>query len=425
VAAYTETRTALHRLSNGEYDCVLTDLALEGDQTGLDVCRQVLDLHPELPVVVLTAFGSLESAIGAIRAGAYDFVTKPVDMESLGLVVDRAVKFSGLKREVRRLRTTNSSAPPSAIGMIGESVAMQNVADLIDRVAQSEASVLITGESGTGKELVANAIHERSGRRGRFVPINCAAVPETLLESELFGHLKGAFTDAKAPKKGLFVDADGGTVFLDEIGELPLSMQPKLLRALQEHCVRPVGSTTEVPFDARVITATNRDLDSEVAEGRFREDLFYRVNVVRIELPPLRARGNDVLLLAQHFLEKMAKRSGKSVVGLVPDAAEKLLSYPFPGNVRELENAMERAVALARYDKISVDDLPERIREHSSTRLVVPTDDPAHLLTMDEIEQRYICKVLELTGGNKTQAAKTLGFDRRTLYRKMERYGIS
>ncbi len=423
VVTHTEVAPALDALRVDLFECVLTDLTLGGSKSGLDVCREVLDIHPDLPVVVFTAFGSLESAIDAIRAGVYDFVTKPIEMEALGMVVDRAVRYARLQREVAQLR--EATGAPRALGnMIGESPVMQRVADLVDRVAPTEASVLITGESGTGKELVARAIHDSSGRRGRFMPINCAAIPENLLESELFGHVKGAFTDAKATKRGLFVDADGGTVFLDEIGELPLSVQPKLLRALQERKVRPVGGSGEQTFDARVVTATNRDLETEVEEGRFREDLFYRVNVVRIELPPLRARGNDVLLLAQHCLETSAKRSGKKVVGFVPEAAEKLLAYPFPGNVRELENAMERAVALARYDNLSVEDLPEKIREHVSTRLVVATDDPTSLLTMNEIEQRYIRRVLEVAGGNKTQAAKILGFDRRTLYRKMQRYSL-
>jgi two-component system response regulator HydG len=281
--------------------------------------------------------------------------------------------------------------------------------------------VLITGESGTGKELIARAIHERSQRRGPFVAINCAAMPEQLLESELFGHVRGAFTDAKTSRAGLFVEADGGTLLLDEIGEMPLTMQTKLLRALEERRVRPVGGTREVPFDARLVAATNKDLEGEVAEGRFREDLFYRINVVRIEAPPLRARGNDILLLAQVFLQRASERSGKAVTGMVKDAAEKLVTYPFPGNVRELVNAMERAVALARYDQLTVDDLPQRIREHTRAAPFVTTDDPDELLTMSELENRYIQRVLEATGGNKTRAAKILGFDRRTLYRKLER----
>src|SRR5690606_2490159 len=303
------------------------------------------------------------------------------------------------------------------------SPAMRKVNDLIGRVAESDANVLITGESGTGKELVARALHMRSPRSGGpFVAVNCAAVPETLLESELFGHAKGAFTDARQARTGLFVQASGGTLFLDEVGEMPLGMQPKILRSLQERRVRPVGGNTEVPFDARLITATNRDLETEVAERRFREDLYYRINVVRIEVPPLRARGNDILLLAQHFIERAAQRSGKSVVGLVSAAAEKLLSYDWPGNVRELENCIERAVALTRFDQVTVEDLPEKVRNYQSSHIVVASDDPNELLPMQEVERRYIQRVLKSVGGNKTQAAKVLGFDRRTLYRKLDRY---
>jgi two-component system response regulator HydG len=252
------------------------------------------------------------------------------------------------------------------------------------------------------------------------VVLNCAAVPENLLESELFGHVKGAFTDARRTREGLFAQADGGTLFLDEVGELPLPMQPKLLRAIQERRVRPVGGDSELEFDARIVTATNRDLESEVDEGRFREDLFYRIDVVRIEMPPLRARGKDVLLLAQHFLEQYSE--GK-VSGLAEGAAEKLLSYDWPGNVRELENCIERAAALARYDQITVDDLPKKIRDHRSDHVLISTEDPSELLTLEQLEERYIRKVLELMGGNKSQAARALGLDRRTLYRRLEKFG--
>jgi two-component system response regulator HydG len=245
------------------------------------------------------------------------------------------------------------------------------------------------------------------------------------LESELFGHSKGAFTDARQARTGLFVQGNGGTLFLDEVAEMPLGMQPKLLRALQERRVRPVGGNTELAFDARLVTATNRDLETEVADKRFREDLYYRINVVRIEVPPLRARGNDILLLAQFFVERAAQRSGKNVVGLVSSGAEKLLSYDWPGNVRELENCMERAVALTRFDQITVEDLPEKVRNYQSSHVVVASDDPSELLPMQEVERRYIQRVLKSVSGNKTQAAKVLGFDRRTLYRKLDRYGLS
>ena len=302
---------------------------------------------------------------------------------------------------------------------------MKRVSDLVSRVADSDASVLITGESGTGKELIARAIHDRSGRKGPFLAINCAAVPETLLESELFGHARGAFTDARAARKGLFVEANGGTLFLDEIGEMALGMQAKILRSLQERSVRPVGESIEVPFDARIITATNRDLEGDVSDKRFREDLYYRINVVRVEVPPLRGRGNDVLLLAQHFLTRAAGRSGKPVSRLGSAVAEKLISYDWPGNVRELENCLERAVALAAYDEITVEDLPIKVRDHKVSAVLPVAEDPMELPSMQTVEDRYIQRVLKAVGGNKTLAAKILGFDRRTLYRKLARQGAA
>jgi transcriptional regulator with PAS, ATPase and Fis domain len=335
------------------------------------------------------------------------------------------MQHKSLREEVKRLKeavaTTNRMDD-----LIGDSIGMRKVYDLMERVAETDATVLVTGESGTGKELVARALHRRSIRqKGPFVAINCAAMPETLLESELFGHVKGAFTDAKNARPGLFQQASSGTLFFDEIGEMPLGMQPKLLRALQERTARPVGGTDEIPFDTRIIAATNRDLETLVEAGKFREDLFYRINVVRLEVPPLRMRSNDVLLLAQYFLEKIAQRSAKKVVGISSAAAEKLLAYEWPGNVRELQNCIERAVALTRYDTLVVEDLPEKIRDYRSTNIVVATEDASQLLPMEEVERRYILRVLKTVGGNKTTAAKVLGFDRRTLYRKLERYGVA
>jgi two-component system response regulator HydG len=310
--------------------------------------------------------------------------------------------------------------------MIGASAPVQKVKELIERVADADAALLITGESGTGKELVARAVHQRSrSSTGPFVAINCAAIPEALLESELFGHVKGAFTDARAPRQGLFLKANGGTLFLDEIGELPIGMQSKLLRALQERTVRPVGGDKEIPYEARVITASNRDLEAEVAERRFREDLFYRINVLRIDVPPLRVRGNDVLFLAQHFLKQFSQQTTKKVIGLSPPVAEKLMAYSWPGNVRELQNCIERAVAFARFDELTVDDLPEKIRDYRSTDLGIPGLGTDEVLTMDEVERRYITRLLKQLDGNKTMAAEILGLDRRTLYRKLERWGAA
>ncbi|ABF92417.1 sigma-54 dependent DNA-binding response regulator [Myxococcus xanthus DK 1622] len=411
---------ALVRLAAEDFDVVLTDLRMPG-MDGLALCERIALNRPDIPVVVVTAFGSLETAVAAIRAGAYDFVTKPIDVDALVLVLERAVQHRALREEVRRLRQELGRREDSGT-VVGESPAMKQAYALIDRVADLDSTVLITGESGTGKEVAARAVHTRGRRKdGPFVAINCAAMPEALLESELFGHAKGAFTDAKAARTGLFVQANGGTLFLDEVGELPLTLQPKLLRALQERTVRPVGGDTELPFDARIVAATNRDLELAVEEDRFREDLYYRLNVIGVELPPLRARGNDVLALSQRFIEQFASRTGKRVLGLSPAAAQRLLAYGWPGNVRELQNCLERAVALTSFEEITVDDLPERVRNYSQPRVVPETQDASELVTLEQLERRYIHRVLEAVGGSRTLAARILGVDRKTLYRKLER----
>jgi two-component system response regulator HydG len=410
----------VRKLNEDDFGIVLTDINMSG-MSGVDLCRQIVESREDIPVVVMTAYGSMEAAIGAIRAGAYDFVTKPFEMDDLSLTLERGLKHRALHEEVKRLRRVVVDQQRFD-DILGTSPAMKKMYDLVARVADTETTVLVTGESGTGKELVAKAIHARSQRRdGPFVAINCAAMPENLLESELFGHVKGAFTDARTSRSGLFIKASKGTLLLDEIGEMPAGMQAKLLRALQERTVRPVGGDQEQPFDARIIAATNRDLETEVEEKRFREDLFYRINVVRIHVPPLRARGSDILLLAQHFLQRYQPSGNQRVVGIKSTAADKLLAYPWPGNVRELQNCIERAVALAQFDHVGVDDLPERVREYKSSRIAIESNDPAELLPMEEIERRYILRVLEAVGGNKTLAAQVLGFDRRTLYRKLER----
>ena len=417
----TDVGEALLALEQVDFDAVLCDLEL-GDQSGIELCRQIVSRRPDMPVVVMTAVGTMDAAIAAIRAGAYDFVHKPLDLAALTLTVERAIRHHRLTREVRLLQQVSTTAHEFE-QMLGESAAMHKVYDILTRLTDSDAAVLVTGESGTGKELVARALHHRSAYgQGPFVAVNCAAVPSSLLESTLFGHVRGAFTDANVARKGLFLEADGGTLFLDEIGEMALEVQSKLLRVLQEHRVRPVGGSHEIAFDTRIVTATNRDLEDDIHEGRFREDLFYRINVVTIHVPPLRARGNDVLLLAQHFLEQVAERTGKSVDGITPDAARKLLDYEWPGNVRQLQNVMERAVALTRFDKITVDDLPDKVLDFRPSQWLVQDDDPANMLTLGQLEQRYIERVLRVTGGNKTQAAKILGLDRRTLYRKLARY---
>lgn len=413
---------AIRLTKEGQFDVILTDLQMPG-LNGLALCERIVSNRPDIPVVVMTAFGSMETAVAAIRVGAYDFVSKPVEMDMLALTLERAIQHRSLSEQVRMLsdRVQQSTRYSK---LIGESPVMQRLFDELRRVADTDASVLITGESGTGKELVAKALHEQSRRRSKpFVAINCAALPETLLESELFGHKRGAFTDAVSDKRGLFVQADGGTLFLDELGEFPLTLQPKLLRALEGRTVRPVGGETEIPFDVRLIAATNRDLESAVEEKRFREDLYFRINVIQIKLPPLRSRGTDVLLLAQHYLEEFAAASRKQIVGISDATAKKLLDYSWPGNVRELRNAIERAVALAQFDRLAVDDLPDKIRTFRGTTLELGGDNPSELLAMEEVERRYIRHVLKVTHGNRTQTAQILGFDRKTLYRKLKQMG--
>jgi two-component system response regulator HydG len=413
---------AFEALMAGDFDAVATDLSMPG-QGGIELCRRIVENRPDVPVLVFTAFGSLETAVAAIRAGAWDFLTKPVEMDALAIALERAAAHRELREEVKRLRKAVVDAQHFD-EIVGASAAMHKVYSLLEKVADSDASVLVFGESGTGKEIVARALHRRGRRKdGPFVAINCAAMPEPLLETELFGHAKGAFTDAHTSRSGLIVQASGGTLFLDEIGDMPLGLQPKLLRALQERRARPVGGDAEVPFDVRIIAATNRDLEAAVEEHRFREDLFFRINVIPVELPPLRARGSDVLLLAQHFAERFGARAAKKVTGLAPAAAEKLLGYSWPGNVRELQNCIERAVALTQFEQIAVDDLPEKVRAFKRSHVILSTEDPSELVPMEEVERRYILKVLEAVRGNKTLAARVLGLDRKTLYRKLDRYG--
>jgi DNA-binding NtrC family response regulator len=405
-----------------DFHAVISDLSM-AEMDGLSLCEQILTKRPGIPVIVVTGQGSMESAIGAMRVGAYDFITKPLDPKLLGLTVARAVRTQHLQSEVVRLREALTEVP-EGLRVIGDSSAIRRVNELIARVAKSDASVLIMGETGTGKELVARALHKHSGR-GPFVAINCAAVPPNLLESELFGHTRGAFTDAKLSRKGLFQEATGGTLFLDEVGEMPLEMQAKLLRALQERVVRPVGSDTEVAFDARIVTATHRDLEDDVAKRRFRQDLFYRINVVSINVPPLRERGSDVLKLASHFLQKSADRTTQNVRRLSPAVAERILVYDWPGNVRELENCIERAIALSRFEELTIEDLPERIRSYRPDHFVMTADDVEEIISLDELERRYIARALKLLNGNKARAAQLLGVDRRTLYRRLGKYASS
>ncbi|HXJ32413.1 MAG TPA: sigma-54 dependent transcriptional regulator [Candidatus Eisenbacteria bacterium] len=420
----TAAAEALEILGASDVDVVLTDLNMRG-MNGLELCERIVANRPDVPVIVITAFGSLETAVAAIRAGAYDFITKPPDTGALVVALERAIQHRQLREEVKRLRKVVEQSNRFET-LLGSSSAMRAVYDVLDRIVDSVASVLVTGESGTGKEVVARALHDRGPRRdGPFVAINCSAMPEALLESELFGHVRGAFTDARTPRTGLCVQASGGTLLLDEIGDMPIALQPKLLRVLQERRVRPVGGDHEIPIDVRVIATTNRDLRSLIEEERFREDLYFRVNVIHVELPPLRARGGDVLVLAQHFVDLHAARAGKRVTGISPAAAEKLLAYAWPGNVRELQNCIERAIALTRYEEIAVEDLPEQVRAYKRSHVVVASDDPSEIVSLAEVERRYVLRVMEVTGGNKTLAAEKLGITRKTLYRKLQEYGAA
>jgi DNA-binding NtrC family response regulator len=418
---YTSAGEAFENIKNKDFDVILTDLRLPG-MNGIELCERIAANRSDVPVVVMTAFGSIEAAVDAMRAGAYDFVAKPIDLDILALCLQRALKHRRLQEQVRTL-SESVKRFHSYDEIIGNSPPMQKLFAQLDRLADSEASVLITGESGTGKELIARALHRQKRQESApFIAVSCSALPETLLESELFGYKRGAFTDAKKDHKGLFLQADGGTLFLDEIGEMPVLLQPKLLRALEERSVRPIGGNSEHSFDVRLVSATNLDLESAVEEGRFREDLFYRLNVIRVEVPPLRERGTDILLLAQHYIKYFAGRSGKKVDGITDKAAEELLTYDWHGNVRELRNAVEHAVVLTRFDKITVEDLPKKIRAYQNDHILISGHNPAELVSMEEVEGRYILHVLKTVGDNRTLAARVLGLDRKTLYRKLRRY---
>ncbi len=400
------------------FDVVLTDIKM-GEVDGLAVLREFRERSSETAIVLLTAFGSMDGAIEAIKQGAYDYLAKPFRKEEVKLVVRRSLEHSRLVRENARIREELRERQGSPL--VGSSPAMLEVYKLVARVSSGKSTVLLEGESGTGKELVARAVHAYSPRRDRpFVPVNCAALSEMLLESELFGHDKGAFTGAVAAKPGLFETANQGTIFLDEIGDIGSALQVKLLRVIQEQEVRHVGGTASIKVDVRIIAATNRNLAQMVKDGKFREDLFYRLNVVRIVLPPLRDRREDIPMLAHHFLQKVSAANNQPVRGFVPETMARLERYHWPGNVRELENIIERTVSLAPGPLIMPDDLPETVRQVNA---VLPRSDEG-LLSLDEVEKRHLTRVLRETGGNKVRAAKILGIDRRTLYRMAERFRI-
>ena len=409
---------ALKQLGEEHYAVVLTDLRMQ-EMQGIDLLREIKRTYPDINVIVMTAFGSVDTAIEAMKEGAYDYLTKPVKNEELLRVANRAVREAALRREVTLLRR-EVLKEYSFHQILGKSKPMREVFDLIRRIADSVTNVLITGESGTGKELVAKAIHYNSDRRDApFVPVNCAAIPDLLLESELFGHLKGAFTDAKADKRGLFEEAQKGTLFLDEISELPVMLQSKLLRAIQEREVRRVGATRSVSVDVRIIAATNVNLAEAIKAKQFREDLYYRLNVIEMRLPPLRERKEDIPLLVEAFLRRCAETRRKGVKGMTESALALLIDYHWPGNVRELENVIERAVTLTLQDQIISDDLPSTIQGTRGDRRLID-EATERTRSLGEVEQEYILRIMDKTGGNKYQAAQILGIDRKTLYRKLD-----
>jgi DNA-binding NtrC family response regulator len=397
---------------------VVTDLKMPG-MDGVDLVKKIRGEEDGAAVVVMTAFGDVQTAVDAMRAGAADYLTKPLNFDELLVVLDKVLETQELRRETRQLRArVRDRVAPS--NMIGDAPPMQRVFEIIDQVAPSRATVLITGESGTGKELVANAIHQRSPRAsGPFIKLHCAALAESLLESELFGHERGAFTGAVERKDGRFSLANGGTLFLDEIGEVSPAVQVKLLRVLQEHAFERVGGTQTIRVDVRVVAATNRNLTDEIAKGRFREDLYYRLNVVALEMPPLRDRKGDIPALAKFFVDKYAKANDKPIEALSPQTLELLVSYDWPGNVRELENAIERAVVLTTDSKIEPRALPSTVRPVSTSPSGLP---PIPGSTMAEIERYAILETLKAHGGVVPKAAEVLGISARTIHYRLHEY---
>jgi two-component system response regulator HydG len=415
VAAVGRGADAIARLRDEVFDMVLTDLRLP-DTDGMEVLRASHEARRDVPVILITAFGTIEAAIHAIRQGAYDFVTKPFALDEISLLVSKASEARRLREENRRLRE-EVAGRYRLHNLLGKSPAMQAVFGLIKQAAPSEVNVLITGESGTGKELVAKALHFNSPRAHRpFLPINCAAVPATLLESELFGHIKGAFTGAIGSRRGLFREANGGTLFLDEIADMAPELQAKLLRAIEDRSVRPVGSDQAAALDVRIIAATNQDLPARIRSGQFREDLYYRLAVIPIQLPPLRERKEDIPLLAEHFLARSIATTGKTLSAFTPDTMAALLRHAWPGNVRELENVVERAVTLTNGGSIAADALllDAAMAPDTATSLAQLPRRP----TLRELTEEYVDLVLQEAGGDKDRAAEVLGISKRTLYRR-------
>jgi two-component system response regulator PilR (NtrC family) len=424
-------KQALEEIKKHEIQVMITDIAMP-KMTGIELLTRARQSNPDLIVVVVTAFGSTESAVEAMKLGASDYLTKPFQIDELKLCLENALKKVKLEKENKQLKSELRKAV-SFESLIGSSPAMQEVFDLLKRVAPTKSNILILGESGTGKELVAQAIHQNSGDEpGPFVVINCSAIPEPLFESELFGHKKGSFTGAVSDKKGLIEVASGGTLLLDEVGELPQAVQAKLLRTLQEKTIRPVGGTEDIPVNVRIISATNRNLEEDIKTGKFREDLFYRLNVIQVRLPPLRERRGDISLLAEHFLRKHNLAMGKSIKSISNEAMDILLQHQYPGNVRELENLVERAVALETKPSIFPESLPGKIVHATEANMPIPAVRAAKGIPggfdleqqVETLEREYILKALEQTGGVKKRAAQALGISFRSLRYRIEKYGI-
>jgi two-component system response regulator PilR (NtrC family) len=418
----SDVESALLQLESDEFDVVITDIQMPGG-SGLELLTAAQRIAPETVVIMMTAFASTETAIAAMKQGAYDYITKPFKVDEIRVVVEKALEKKLLSSENRRLRSELRDRLRDR-SIVGNSAPMQRVFEFVAQVANSKANVLLSGESGTGKEMVARAIHGGGDRREQpFVAVNCGAIPENLLESELFGHVKGAFTGAVQNKAGLFEVAESGTVFLDEIGELSLPLQVKLLRVIQERVFRRVGGTSDIKFGARIIAATNRQLEGEVSAGRFREDLYYRLNVIEIPVPPLRTRKDDIPLLIRHFIEKYTAELEKPVENVSDDAMARLIEYDYPGNVRELENVIERAVALCRGDTIDVDVLPPTVLEPpcASQDLRIPEEGVDLDGLMNEYEKSLLLEALRQTGGVKKKAAQRLGISFRSFRYRLEK----
>jgi len=410
--------TAIDMVKEGPYDLILMDIRMIR-VSGLEALEEIKAINPSIPVIIMTAYSSVESAIKALKTGAYDYLTKPLDFDELKIAIARAMDHTMLKKENILLKENLGRFDRHDI--IGRSPVMVSLLETVAQVASSEASILITGESGTGKEVIASAIHSNSNRSSApFIKLNCAAITETLLESELFGHEKGSFTGAYRRKEGRFRQAHGGSLFLDEVSEMSLAMQAKLLRVLQEKEFSRVGGEEVVRVDVRLIAATNKDLTREIEASRFREDLFYRLNVVTLKVPPLRERREDIPLLAQHFLASFSDKNQKTIKGFTPKAMDRLIRYNWPGNVRELMNAVERGVVLTRTDYIDEADIPFFKEDETAVKVeIIPPDIP-----LDEMERSTILRTLDSVNGNKSEAARRLGITRRTLHKKLKRYGV-